>query len=119
VHAEAIAVGDRVPIEGLGLGDVGAGVGAPDLADDADGAGPPAEQRAVGLPVDLLVLEADDGNRGVRALLERAALPAVDQVVATIMALDTFLGMLLGFSSGQFMKSVATTCVVEDNLPKG
>lgn len=38
-------------------------------------------------------------------------LPAVDQIVATLMTLDTFLGFLLGFSSTQFMKSLALTCV--------
>lgn len=45
-------------------------------------------------------------------------IPHVDGVVATIMALDTFLGMLLGFSSGQFMKSIATTCVIDGDMPK-
>lgn len=35
------------------------------------------------------------------------ALPMADQVVATIMALDTFLGMLIGFSSSQFNKTAS------------
>lgn len=34
-----------------------------------------------------------------------------DQVVATIMALDTFIGMLLGFSTAQFHKQVAIECI--------
>lgn len=34
-------------------------------------------------------------------------LPYPDQVVATIMAIDTFLGMVLGFSTAQFHKQVA------------
>jgi hypothetical protein len=34
-------------------------------------------------------------------------LPYAPQVVATIMAIDTFLGMLLGFSTAQFHKQVA------------
>lgn len=43
-------------------------------------------------------------------------LPAVDQVVATLMALDTFMGFLLGFSSTQYMKSLALSCLEpEDN----
>lgn len=33
--------------------------------------------------------------------------PYPDQIVATIMAIDTFLGMLLGFSTSQFHKYVA------------
>lgn len=53
------------------------------------------------------------------ALSQYWPVPAPDRVIATIMALDTFLGMLLNFSSGQYMKSVATTCVVTDSLPKG
>jgi hypothetical protein len=38
-------------------------------------------------------------------------LPYSDQVVATIMAVDTFLGMLLGFSTSQFHKQVAIDCI--------
>jgi hypothetical protein len=38
-------------------------------------------------------------------------LPYAEQVVATIMALDTFLGMILGFSSSQFHKQVAVDCI--------
>lgn len=38
-------------------------------------------------------------------------LPAVSQVVATLMALDTFMGFLLGFSSTQYMKSLALSCL--------
>ena len=34
-------------------------------------------------------------------------LPYADQVVATVMAIDTFLGMLLSFSTGQFHKQAA------------
>lgn len=37
--------------------------------------------------------------------------PLAEQVVSTIMAVDAFLGMLLGFSTAQFHKSVAQTCV--------
>src|SRR5512133_539903 len=39
------------------------------------------------------------------------ALPFADQVVATIMAIDTFLGMILGFSTSQFHKQAAIECV--------
>lgn len=35
------------------------------------------------------------------------ALPYPDQIVGTIMAIDAFLGMLLGFSTAQFHKSIA------------
>lgn len=52
------------------------------------------------------------------ALSQYWPLPVVDQIVATIMALDTFLGMLLTFSSTQYMKSVATTCITNDLVPK-
>lgn len=38
-------------------------------------------------------------------------LPYSDQIVATIVALDTFLGMLLGFSTAQFHKQVAIDCI--------
>lgn len=38
-------------------------------------------------------------------------LPYMDQVVATLMAIDTFLGMLLGFSTAQFHKQAAIDCV--------
>ena len=48
-------------------------------------------------------------------------LPYTDQVVGTIMALDTFLGLLLGFSTAEFHKKVAQACVVTPepwtNLP--
>lgn len=37
--------------------------------------------------------------------------PYADQVVATIMALDVFLGLLLGFSTAQFHKKAAFVCV--------
>lgn len=53
------------------------------------------------------------------ALSEFWPLPATDQIVATIMALDTFLGMLLNFSSAQYMKAIASACVETDILPKG
>lgn len=50
-------------------------------------------------------------------------LPYADQVVATIMAIDTFLGLLLGFSTAEFHKKVAQACVVAPevwtNLPEG
>jgi hypothetical protein len=38
-------------------------------------------------------------------------LPLGDQVVATLMALDLFLGALLGFSTAQFHKKAAFACV--------
>lgn len=38
-------------------------------------------------------------------------LPYAEQVVATIMAVDTFLGMILGFSTGQFHKQAAIECI--------
>jgi len=38
-------------------------------------------------------------------------LPAPNEVVSTLTALDTFLGLILGFSSAQYMKSIALTCV--------
>lgn len=48
-------------------------------------------------------------------------LPYVDQVVGTIVSLDTFLGILLGFSTAEFHKKVAQACVVApeawNNLP--
>jgi hypothetical protein len=37
--------------------------------------------------------------------------PYGEQIVATIMAIDTFLGMLLGFSTAQFHKKAAQVCV--------
>ena len=46
------------------------------------GPGRQPSRARVGLPVDLLVLEADHRHRGVGVLLERPALPAVDQVGA-------------------------------------
>lgn len=50
-------------------------------------------------------------------------LPFADQVVATIMAVDTFIGLLLGFSTAEFHKKVAQACVVAPetwtNLPEG
>lgn len=39
-------------------------------------------------------------------------LPYVDQIVTTIMALDTFLGALLGFSTAQFHKKAAQVCMM-------
>lgn len=44
-------------------------------------------------------------------------LPYPDQVVATMVALDTLLGMILGFSTGQFHKQVALDCV--SDVPAG
>lgn len=48
--------------------------------------------------------------------------PFPDQVVSTIMAVDAFLGMLLGFSTAQFHKQAAQICVVTPeawtNIPK-
>lgn len=48
-------------------------------------------------------------------------LPYIDQVVGTIVAFDTFLGLLLGFSTSEFHKKVAQACVVTpeawENLP--
>ncbi len=44
-------------------------------------------------------------------------LPYADQIVSTLMILDTFLGMLLGFSTGQFHKQVAIGCV--EDVPAG
>ena len=40
-----------------------------------------------------------------------------DQVVATIMAIDTFLGMLLGFSTAQFHKQIAIDGI--EDFPAG
>lgn len=49
--------------------------------------------------------------------------PYADQVVATIMAIDTFLGLLLGFSTAEFHKKVAQACVTAPeawtNIPEG
>ena len=84
VDPNVVGVGIRVPVVGLDLGDVRTGVSAPDLADRSDRADPPAEQRRVGFPVDLLVLEADQGDAGVRALLEGPSLPPADQVRAVV-----------------------------------
>jgi hypothetical protein len=39
-------------------------------------------------------------------------LPYMDQVVGTIVAIDMFLGLLLGFSTAEFHKKVAQACVV-------
>lgn len=39
-------------------------------------------------------------------------LPFADQIVGTIVAIDTFLGLLLGFSTAEFHKKVAQACVV-------
>lgn len=48
-------------------------------------------------------------------------LPYSEQIVGTIVALDTFLGLLLGFSTAEFHKKVAQACVVSPeawtNLP--
>lgn len=38
-------------------------------------------------------------------------LPFANEIVATIMAVDAFLGALLGFSTAQFHKKVAQACV--------
>ena len=38
-------------------------------------------------------------------------LPYAQEVVATLVALDTFLGMILGFSTAQFHKQAAIDCV--------
>lgn len=38
-------------------------------------------------------------------------LPYTEQVVATVTALDTFLGILLGFSTAQFHKQAAIECM--------
>lgn len=47
--------------------------------------------------------------------------PNAEQVVATIMAIKAFLGMLLGFSTAEFHKKVAQACVQApeawNNLP--
>src|SRR4029079_1241504 len=80
VNAHVVTIRDRIPIERLGLRDVRAGGGAPRLADRADGARALAEERAVRLPIDLLVLEADERDRRVAALLERPTLPPVDHI---------------------------------------
>lgn len=45
------------------------------------------------------------------ALAGTWGLPNVDRVISTVMALDVFLGMLLGFSSSQFHKQAAIDCV--------
>jgi hypothetical protein len=45
------------------------------------------------------------------ALSEIWGFPYADQVVSTIMAIDAFLGMMLGFSTAQFHKHVAFACV--------
>lgn len=56
------------------------------------------------------------------ALANVWGLPFADQIVATIMAIDTFLGLLLGFSTAEFHKKVAQACVVAPetwtNLPQ-
>lgn len=48
-------------------------------------------------------------------------LPYMDQIVGTIVAIDMFLGLLLGFSTAEFHKKVAQACVVAPetwtNLP--
>lgn len=48
-------------------------------------------------------------------------LPYPEQIVGTIVALDTFLGLLLGFSTAEFHKKVAQVCVASPeawtNLP--
>ena len=90
MHAHAVPVGDEVPVEGLGLCDVRARVGAPHLADGAHRTGPLAEQRRVGFPVHLFVFEADEGDRGVGTRLERASFPAIDEVGAVIAGLARF-----------------------------
>lgn len=46
------------------------------------------------------------------ALADVWGLPYVEGVVGTIMALDTFLGLLLGFSTAEFHKKVAQACAV-------
>ncbi len=51
------------------------------------------------------------------ALANVWGLPYSDGIVATIIALDTFLGMLLGFSTAQFHKQVAINYM--DNYPAG
>lgn len=38
-------------------------------------------------------------------------LPYSDQIVATVVAVDAFLGMILGFSTSQFHKQVAIDCI--------
>lgn len=38
-------------------------------------------------------------------------LPFAEQIVATLMSIDAFLGMVLGFSTGQFHKQAAIDCV--------
>ena len=43
-------------------------------------------------------------------------LPYADQVVATIMAIDTFLCLLLGFSTSEFHKKVAQVCAVSPEV---
>jgi hypothetical protein len=43
-------------------------------------------------------------------------LPYPEMIVSTIMAFDTFLGMLLGFSTSQFHKQVATDLI---DIPAG
>jgi hypothetical protein len=47
------------------------------------------------------------------ALSQQLNLPYTAQVVATIMSLDTFLGLILGFSTSQYMKSVAKNCMTD------
>ena len=42
------------------------------------------------------------------ALASTWALPYADQVVATITAIDTFLGVILGLSSAQYNKAVVS-----------
>ena len=87
MHAHVVVVGDFVPVEALRVGHVGARVGAPDLANGAHRARALPEERAVGFPVDLLVLEPDQRDGRVRVLLKGAALPAVDQVGAVVAGL--------------------------------
>ena len=93
MHAHPVAIGVGIAVIGLGLGDVGARIGAPDFTNRAHRTGALAQQGRVGFPVDLLVLKADHRNVGVGALLERASLPAVDDVGA-IDALGSGLGNL-------------------------
>jgi hypothetical protein len=49
-------------------------------------------------------------------------LPYTDQIIGTILALDTFLGLVLGFSTAEFHKKVAQACVEAPeewtNIPK-
>src|SRR5438105_1528419 len=84
VHTHVVGEVVAVAVVELGFGDVGTGISAPHLPDGPHRPHLPAEQRGVQLPVGLLVLEADQRYRRVRAGLERTSLPPRDEVGAVL-----------------------------------